>query len=155
MCDGVSLSWREFPDELIEKHGLQRRVVRRSENADREIHFINRDRQPVLPVWAGGQLWVWTWGPGAQSRLPRNGCCHQESLDAGRWSRLEPEPVEIPTSYALQNSLWYHVVGGIRGILVYDPQGMPHVYVLTQPSSHYYKVMTRSDRMPVFLGEGI
>lgn len=155
MCDGVALSWREIPDELIGKHGLQRRLVKRGEEADREVQFLQRDRQPVLPVWAGGQLWVWTWGPGAQSRLPTNCCCNNESLEAGRWSWLEPQPVEIPASYVWHKGVWYQAVGGIRGILVYDALGIPHVYVLTQPASHYYKVMTRSDRMPVFLGDGI
>ena len=29
----------------------------------------------------------------------------------------------------------------------------PHVYMLTQPASHYYQIMTRHDRMPVLLGQ--
>jgi len=155
MCDGVSLSWREFPETLIDKYDLRQRVVKRADDSDREIRFVYRDRRRLLPVWAGGELHIWPWGPGAESRLPQNGWCHQESLEAGRWSWMEPQPVEIPTSYALQNGVWYQLIGGVRGILVYDSQGFPHVYVLTQPASHYYKVMTRSERMPVFLGDGI
>lgn len=155
MCDGVSLSWREIPDELIRKFWLQERVIKRTEEADWEVRFLSRDRLPMLPVWAGGRLHVWTWGAGSEPRLPRSLQCHRESLDAGRWAWMEPEPVEIPTSYVLHNGVWYQTVGGIRGILVYDAREMPHVYVQTQAASHYYKVMTRSDRMPVFLGDGI
>lgn len=157
MCDGVSLSWRELPDVLIGEHRLERRIVKRAENADREIRFAYRDRRPLLPVWANGQLHVWTWGRGDDngSRLPSTGWCKAESLDAGRWAWLEPETVEIPISYALQNGVWYQVVGGVQGILVHDARQTPHVYILTKPASHYYKVMTRSDRMPMFLGDGI
>jgi len=41
----------------------------------------------------------------------------------------------------------------MEGILVYDEQSKPHVYMLTQPASHYYQVMTRHERMPVLIGE--
>jgi hypothetical protein len=37
-------------------------------------------------------------------------------------------------------------------VLVRDGGGCPHVYMLTEPASHYYNVMTRSDRMPVLIG---
>jgi hypothetical protein len=29
------------------------------------------------------------------------------------------------------------------------------VYMLTEPASHYYQIMTRNDRMPVLIGERI
>jgi hypothetical protein len=38
----------------------------------------------------------------------------------------------------------------MRGILVQD-----HVYMLTEPASHYYEVMTRHDRMPVLIDQVI
>jgi hypothetical protein len=38
---------------------------------------------------------------------------------------------------------------------VRDEQGRPRVYMLTETASHYYQVMTRSDRMPVPTGERI
>jgi hypothetical protein len=38
---------------------------------------------------------------------------------------------------------------------VRDEQGRPHVYMLTEPASHYYNVMTKADRMPVLIGERI
>jgi hypothetical protein len=39
--------------------------------------------------------------------------------------------------------------------VVRDEQGRPVVYVLVEPASHYYQVMTRSVWMPVLVGERI
>jgi hypothetical protein len=38
---------------------------------------------------------------------------------------------------------------------VRDEKGVESAYMLCEPASHYYKVMTRSDRMPVLVGERI
>ena len=46
---------------------------------------------------------------------------------------------------SLTNNL-YHVV-------VRDEQGSPVVYVLCEPATHYYQVMTRSPWMPVLVGD--
>jgi hypothetical protein len=44
---------------------------------------------------------------------------------------------------------------GVRGPLMRDEKGEPAVCVLCDPATHYYRVMTRSERMPVFIGEHI
>jgi hypothetical protein len=44
---------------------------------------------------------------------------------------------------------------GVRGLLVRDEKGEPVVYVLCEPATRYYRVMTRSERMPVLIGEHI
>jgi hypothetical protein len=36
---------------------------------------------------------------------------------------------------------------------VQDETGHDVVYLLCEPASHYFRVMTRSDRMPVLIGE--
>jgi hypothetical protein len=36
---------------------------------------------------------------------------------------------------------------------VRDEWGLPVVYVVCEPSSHYYQVMTRSPWIPVLVGE--
>ena len=103
----------------------------------------------------GDRLAIYPWGnrDDAASRLPRTGWCRLESLEAGHWGRLRPEPVDIPASLGLEKGVWFQIAEGIRGILVEDERGLPHVYMLTQPASHYYQVMTRHDRMPVLLGQ--
>jgi hypothetical protein len=55
----------------------------------------------------------------------------------------------------LERGVWFLIPEGIRGVLVRDERGRPHVYMLTQPASHYYQIMTRNPRMPVLLGEQI
>ena len=69
---------------------------------------------------------------------------------------LDPEPVDIPAALGLERGVWFLIPEGmIRGVLIRDERGRPHVYMLTQPASHYYQIMTRNPRMPVLLGEQI
>ena len=49
--------------------------------------------------------------------------------------------------------MWFRVREGVRGVLVRDERGQPVVYVLVEPASHYYQVMTRSGWMPALVGE--
>jgi hypothetical protein len=38
-------------------------------------------------------------------------------------------------------------------VAVRDERGVPAVYVLVEPATHYYQVMTRSGWMPSLVGE--
>lgn len=154
MCSGISLSWRDLPAALIEQHRLQDRVVVRHEGADREVRFLFRDPRPLLPAWFGDQLGIFEWGNQARqkSRLPRTGWIKTEALEAGDWRWLNPEPVDIPATLGLERGIWFQIKEGLRGVVVYDEREQPHVYLLTEPASHYYQVMTRSSRMPVLIG---
>lgn len=156
MCAGIAVSGRDLPVKLVEQHGLLDRMVVRQEGADREFRFLFRDPRPLLPAWHGEQLGIFSWGNrNRRSKLPRTAWVRQEDLEAGHWSQLRPEPVDIPASLGLDRGVWFQIREGVRGILVLDEQGQPHVYMLTEPASHYYQVMTRRDRMPVFIGSRI
>ena len=61
--------------------------------------------------------------------------------------------VEIPATFGLERGRWFRVTQGIRGLLVPDERGNNVVYMICEPASHYYQVMTRSDRMPVLIKE--
>jgi hypothetical protein len=50
---------------------------------------------------------------------------------------------------------WYVIRQGIRGLLVPDERGCMVANVICEPASHYYRVMTGSDRMPVLIDERI
>jgi hypothetical protein len=63
--------------------------------------------------------------------------------------------VDIPATFGLDGGVWSRIRQGVRGLLVRDERGEPVVYVLCEPASRYYWVMTRSDRMPVLIGERI
>ena len=51
--------------------------------------------------------------------------------------------------------VWFKVQVGVRGLLVPDERGRAVAYVICEPSSHYYRVMTGSERMPVFIDQRI
>lgn len=133
---GISLARREFPDVLIARHRLTERITRRNTDADEEVQFFDCHRVRVLPVWIDGQLLI----------LPWKGWQLVESLRAGQHGGEEGL---IPATFCYDSGVWY-TSSGIRCSVV---RGI--AYPINQPSSHYYEVMTRQKRMPLFAGEQI
>jgi hypothetical protein len=74
---------------------------------------------------------------------------------AGKSSPCDPESFEIPATYGLEGGLWLRVEQGFRGILVQSEAGEPHVYVVREPPTRYYRVMTRGNIMPCLIDEVI
>ncbi|VTR92538.1 Uncharacterized protein OS=Isosphaera pallida (strain ATCC 43644 / DSM 9630 / IS1B) GN=Isop_1313 PE=4 SV=1 [Gemmata massiliana] len=87
--------------------------------------------------------------------MPPAGWIWEESIAEGKWSALALEPVIVPVTYGLANGVWYKVKQGMRGLLVHDRKGAPVVFLICQPATRYYQVMTRSDWMPALVGEVI
>jgi hypothetical protein len=77
------------------------------------------------------------------------------SVDEGLWRNAGAIPVDIPATLGMERGVWYRIRQGIRGVLVPDERGIAVAYMICEPSSHYYQVMTRSDRMPVLIEERI
>jgi hypothetical protein len=144
-----------LPLELLDLHGLGKRIFDRG--GEKEIRFLFRSAVRLLPVWHEGQFRVIRWGcrRGETKVLPLTGWTWQESLANGLWAGHQVEPVEIPASAGLENGVWFRIRQGIRGLLVRDEADTPVVYMLCEPASHYYHVMTHSRRMPVLIGERI
>ena len=159
MCRAISILKNRLNLELIEEYNLRGRVTRRGQNAEEEIvfDFADRRHEPQLPAIHDGQLAIYPWGNrgGRTPKLPKTGWCRQESLEAGKWRWLAPEPVVIPAQFGLEKGIWFSITEGIQGIAVRDPTDHVHVYMLTQPASTYYSNMTKHDRMPVLVGESI
>lgn len=155
MCAGIALAWSELPTDLIGRHGLARRVHERG--GAREVQFLYRDGGPRLPVWRDGRLQIVRWGNGrGQSRfLPRTGWTWLATIQSGGWRGTDAIPVDIPATLMWDRRIWYWVRQGLRGLLVPDERGIAVAYVICEPSSHYYRVMTRSPRMPVLIAERI
>ncbi len=104
-----------------------------------EIHF--RSKQPKLPVRSRGRgEWV-LW----------KGYATVESVKKGQWQHSGALLVEILASRGCSNGVWFPIRQGIRGLLIKTPKGERHVYLLTEPSTHYFKIMTGSARMPVLI----
>lgn len=155
MCVGVALAWSDLPTEMKGRSSLRRRVHHR--DGRRELWFLYRDRRPRLPVWRDGQLLCVRWGNGrGQSRvLPRTGWTWLATVESGYWNAIGAVAVDIPAALGYDGGVWYHLRQGIRGILVPDERGWAVCYMICEPASHYYQVMTRSRRMPLFIGETI
>lgn len=146
--DGLAIPWSMLPEDLIERHQLARRAHDRG--GEREIRFLRRARQPLLPVWYCGQFLIVPWGC-RSGQLPRSGLTWQKTVEAGEWVPYRAEPVTIPAALGLQNGIWFHIREGAKGLIVEHP--VVAAYVIVEPASYYYRTMTRSERMPVLVNE--
>ncbi|HTQ39797.1 MAG TPA: hypothetical protein VMJ32_12280 [Pirellulales bacterium] len=150
MCLGVAVPIHEIPETLIVQHRLADRIAQRDPGAGREIQFLWRHRQPVLAVNLDNQLRIVKWGNRGGGPLPAGGWCHREWIEAGLWQELRPQPAIIAAALAIDRGIWTLANEGIKGVVVRD-----RVYMLTEPATHYYRIMTRSNRMPVLVGQTI
>ncbi len=143
----------ELPTELVDRYGLARHNHMRGPNS--EYWFLYEDRRPRLPVRRDGELCFARWGNGrGQSRhLPRASWTWLKTVDEGGWRESGAVPIIIPATFAVERGVWYRVREGIRGLLVGDERGKAVVYMICEPASHYYQVMTRSERMPVLVSK--
>jgi hypothetical protein len=145
MCQSIRFPCFEFPNETLVKFA----AIRTGD----EIRMNFRKSDALLPVLHHGDNKLMEWGNKKSRGLPRTGFCKLESLEAGKWKWLNPEPVRILASSGRSNGVWFQVRQGIRGILVHDEDERAHCYMLTQPATHYFKIMTGSDRMPVLVNQ--
>jgi hypothetical protein len=153
VCTAVALPVSALPEVVVSQ--LTDRVHDRG--GEREVRFDWRNRPALLPVWWEAKLQVLRWGNRDRSdrKLPPTGWTWQESVEAGKWVGVRPVPVEVPARYAFMNGVWYKVTRGVRGLAVVTPSQEPVVYLLCEPSTRYYRVMTRAEWMPVLIGEVI
>jgi hypothetical protein len=153
MCAGITLPLSELPEDILGKSGMDARIYTRG--GERELRFLYRQRDPVLPVWHEGCLQLVQWGGKRNRSLPRGGWAWLEDLEDGQWQDYSPVPVNIPAAAGLENGIWFKVQEGMRGVVIADERRVATVYLLVEPASHYYQIMTRSKRMPILIGERI
>ena len=153
MLTAVALPYSALPLALIARHGLDRLAHQRGGEKDLRFHFAAAE--PLLPVWHEGQLRVVRWGcrRGESRALPVGGWTKQTTVESGYWSSCGAVPVAVPASLRYDGGVWYAIRQGVCGVLVSDEQGAARAYLICEPASHYYAVMTRSAWMPVLLGE--
>jgi hypothetical protein len=145
-----------MPLELAGRKDLGHRLYRRGDKL--EYRFLYRHARPLLPVWRDGQFEVVRWGNkrGESAALPRTGWTWQSTLEEGGWAGTEAVLVEIPASYGLERrGVWFLIEVGIRGLLTPDEQGTAVCYMICEPASHYYRIMTGSPRMPMLIDQRI
>jgi len=153
MIRGVSLAYHLLSLSLIEEYKLSGRCADRG--GEREVQFLWSARSRVLPVWDEGRLRLIRWGcrRDESRELPCTGCTWQATVDAGGWQRFRARAVEVPATLVLEGAVWVLVREGLWGLLVTDESCIDHVYLICEPSSYYYRVMTRGEWMPVLIGE--
>jgi len=151
MCLGIAVPIHEIPEAMVCKHRLADRIAQRENGAGREIQFMYRHARRLLPVYIDNQLRILEWGNrSGNGPLPVGGWCHREWIESGHWQGLQPQQAMILASMAVELGVWYQVKQGIQCVVVRN-----HAYMLTEPATHYYRIMTRSNRMPVLVGQTI
>ena len=156
MFSGTALAFSELPLDLMTRHGLERRIHDRG--GEREVQFLLADGERLLPVWRDGRLEIASLGqpPRREPQLPCTAWTQLGTVESGGWGDRGVEPVVIPATMGLDRGVWYRIRQGMRGLVVADEHGEPRVYVICEPASHYYQVMTRGSRwMPVLIDERI
>ncbi|HVK09842.1 MAG TPA: hypothetical protein VM597_13790 [Gemmataceae bacterium] len=147
----------DLPTALFDAHDLGRRVYDRGGNRP-EVRFDCTDREPLLPVLVGGTVELFQWGSRDRAGpLPTTPWTWRASVDAGAWAGVgcDTEACVIPARYGFERGVWFLITEGIHGLLVRPPETAPAAYMVCEPSTRYYRVMTRSDRMPWLVGEVI
>lgn len=121
-----------------------------------EVQFHWWHSRTLLPVQFDGALRLLPWGSKSRrSRLPHGGWVRKEHVAEGLLAASRPEPVVIPAVLGFESGMWFVIDSGIRGIVIHDATG-PVVYMLTRPSTNYYRNMTQQTAtMPVFVGQVI
>lgn len=118
-----------------------------------EVRIYFAQKNAHLPVLLHGQNTLIRWGNKNGLHIPKTGFCKIESWKAGKWLWLHPIPVNIIASSALVNGVWFQVKQGIQGLIIEAENGMQYCYMLTQPSTHYFRTMTGAERMPVLTNQ--
>ncbi len=109
--------------------------------------------RPVLPVLLDDTLRLFDWGNRSEDvKLPKTGWVRQESIDAGKWDYLRPQPIIIPAFEGVEKKLWFTIDHGIHGYLV-QRGGVERVYMLTHAPTPEYLTLTGHDRMPVLVDQ--
>jgi hypothetical protein len=159
MPDAISLSITQLPTRYHGHPAIESRLWRRSEADEQEVVFRFRGQpQPaLLPIIYNEEFRIVRWGNGQRKSklLPAIGTVHGNDLKKPTWQQLQPIPVIIEAQALLHRNVWISVVGGIHGICVHDEHGTPSVYVVTEKSTDYYQIMTKSWVMPRLVEEVI
>lgn len=155
MCVAVAIHRNKLSKQLIHEHGLSDRLINHAPDAEDEAQFHYRHRNPVLPVLWQGRLDIIEWGNRDRTdiRVPKTGWCRHESLFNGKWAEFAPLPVIIPAAYALDDGGWFKITQGIEAVIIHDEMGDPHVYMVTEPASNWYKAIMLNLRMPRLIGQ--
>jgi hypothetical protein len=155
MCTAIALTMSELPVALLDEAKLESRIHARG--GEKEVRFDWQAVPTVLPVWWNGRLRIVRWGnrDRLEKKLPPTGWTWKDTVETGWWSALAPEPVDVLASCGFMNGVWFRVKQGMKGLLVHDQRDKPVVFMLCEPATRYFEIMTRSRWMPCLIDEVI
>jgi nitrate reductase gamma subunit len=147
---GIALMESEIPSGILPAY--PKRIFERE--GRREVQFHWWQKPTVLPVIWKGQLQLHSWGNrDRRSRLPMGGWIPEAQLQSGVFSECELEDVFIPANLGFHHGVWFMVNEGFRGIIF--PRDAI-VYLLSRPSTNYYRNMTQqAAMMPILVNQVI
>jgi hypothetical protein len=151
MCGGVRFNYDPtYESDLADVYSSSQLAQFRESGLVESLFWQSR---PVLPVILDGQIQIIDWGNRQKElRLPQTGWVRQESLDAGKWNYLQPQPVTIPVLAGVEQKVWFSIDHGIQGIMVRQA-GSIRVYMLTIPPTPAFTELTGHNRMPALINQ--
>ena len=120
-----------------------------------EVRFDWHHNPALLPVKWEGAFRLLRWGSRERrSPLPFGPSLTISQIEAGIVADLDD--AVIPASLGLHHGTWFLIEEGIRAVVVPDARGGPVAYMLTEPSTNYYRNMSgQSKLMPVLVNQTI
>ena len=154
MCMGIAIPLYDLPAALHAMPSVVSRLHRRGELEEVQFHWWNSPA--LLPVRWDGRIQLLRWGSKSRrSRLPMGGWIAEDDVAEGHFAGSSPEAVVIPAVLGCEAGMWFVIDTGIRGVVIHDGAG-PVVYMLTRPSTNYYRNMAQQTAtMPVLVGQVI
>lgn len=149
MCGGVGFKVKNIPEGELRKY-YSPELVKRFKTGGRIESFFWQ-KNAVLPVNVNTKkgIQLKLWGNKDESvKLPKTGWAREESLAAGKWDYLHPEPVDLPVDSGYEKKTWFDLPQGTKGILV-RREGDERVYMITKEAGEEYKKETGHGREPL------
>lgn len=146
MCSELRIPLNEVPDAFQDQMQCFKRPTHYS------IH-AKAQRAPLL-IEHNGHYELVNWGNQNNPQLPRTGYCKEESILGGKWRYHRPRKVRIIASAGWTRGVWYQIRSGLEGILI-EKNGEKFCFLMTKPATHYFKIMTGAERMPVLIDQEI
>ncbi|MEN9934967.1 MAG: hypothetical protein RLZZ387_1546 [Chloroflexota bacterium] len=151
MCGGVRFTYDPAIQPALAEVYTPEQLARAEQSGVVESVFWQH--RPILPAIVDGELRIFDWGNREDSvKLPKTGWLRVESLEAGKWNYLKPQPVLIPALQGVEKKVWFAIDHGIQGFLVRRGD-LARVYMLTHAPTPEYLALTGHDRMPALIDQ--
>lgn len=142
--DALILPLSEFTQEQIKQFRLMKTVSRKSVGSEWWVTFRQEAETPIIPFYQNDRIMLTRWAGVRPKSLIEDGTI---------LTRSEPKPVEIPALYGLRKGIMFKVAPfRMRGVIVPGIDRTSQIYILTKPSSDYFREMTKSEFEPIYNG---